>query len=113
MASKLFQIIEYLSLLEPEILAYVGHDSKDEGTFINKYNGSNTDCTGKVLSLQLMVKRFGKNNIYAYEKAETDARYILRKIKEKFTVVNDKEIPLGKENNSYVYIINFDTYEEV
>ena len=90
----------------------IGYSAKEEGNFINKYNGGNADNSGLYADLQLLVKRTGTNVALRYEQAEQDARNIMKTIKENFQVVNDREIPLGDENNSFSFVINFRVYEQ-
>lgn len=91
------------------IALQVGYSSSDENICINENQSfSNSDITG-VENLQLRVKAKGSSDIASYSNCKAKIEDLSSKLKECVEVINPRVLNLGKENNSWIMVYNFDT----
>ena len=107
MASNIRDIISYLCD-NYSIEVIEGYDSASDINMLNSNLTQNESNLNTIENLQLRVKRSGYNMHLAAEKARKDAKDIFNKIKECKNVFRQNMIHLGRENNDYVIVINFD-----
>ena len=108
MASNIEKIISYFWTTY-DIALQVGYSSSDENICINENQSfSNSNLTG-IENLQLRVKVRGNNDTSAYINCKAKIEDLSKKLKECVEVINPRMLSLGKENNSWVMVYNFDT----